>query len=99
MTIAQLRDQVAAMPVAANQFGMIDHLTAWIDWQLMPDGADSEAPWLVWDDDGTVLICEGETCRLVIGARREGKWFARAPKARAATLTPQPAEESPVIAE
>jgi hypothetical protein len=80
MTITQLRKQVTAMPVSVNHFGVIDRLVSWIDWELLPDGADREAPCLIWDDDGTVLICEGETCRLVIGARREGKWFAMAPR-------------------
>lgn len=84
MTLKQLRDTVSTMPVDTNRFGAVDHFVAWLDWAMIPDrGEDSEAPWLIWDDDGMIMIQDGEQLSIIFGCRREGKWFAvRAPQER-----------------
>jgi hypothetical protein len=81
MTLKKLRELVSATAVGSSHFGELDRLIAWIDWALIPDrGAESEAPWIIWDDDGMIVIREGEGgLALHFGCRREGRWFVVRP--------------------
>ena len=80
MTITELRERVKSLPTAAHHFGQVDRLMAWIDWELRPDrGNGGLAPRAIWDDDGVLLLCEGDTVSLHFGCRRGGKWAAFSP--------------------
>jgi hypothetical protein len=92
MTIRELRTRVATLPVTSHHFGHQDRLIAWLDWELRPArGNDAPAPRAVWDDDGMLLLCEGDTVSLHVGCRRGGKWCAFPPPPRHTTEADQAA--------
>ncbi len=95
MTVNELRARVKAIPVTMHHMGQLDRITAWIDWELLPDGgADGEAPRAVWDDDGVLLLCAGDTVSLHFGCRRGGKWAAFGPRPAPPPPAAEPSNES-----
>lgn len=77
MTLTELREQVSSQPVRPSRFYELDRLISYLDRTLIPQrGGDSLAPELLWNDDGVVMLQEGDTIRLFFGGRLEGWWMA-----------------------
>lgn len=92
MTVTELRARVAQMPVPNNRFGLLDRILTWIDRELQAErGPDGEAPYAMWDDDGTLLFLEGDTLTLNFGGRLGGRWVAFVARPR------EPRAEVPVV--
>jgi hypothetical protein len=88
MTLKELRDQTSRLAVNSRHFAELDSLIAWFDRELIPErGAHSEAPRMIWDDDGMLLHCIDGKCMVVFGGRQAGRWFA-VPEQPAPKATP-----------